>query len=377
MPSSRKIERATYESVPFRVLATDQHPDHDTISDFRKRHLKGLGAVFKQVLRMCQRAGLVKLGHVALDGTKVKANASKHKAMSYERMLKSEKDLEAEIANLLKRAQKADEAEDVQYGKAVRGEELPEELQFKSRRLEKIREAKESLEREAREKAEAEARERAERDDGGKKGGRTGGKRPEEAKPKPKAQRNFTDPQSRIMLDKSSNSFQQCYNAQAAVDEQAQVIVAAEVTQDANDKHQLIPMVALIEENTGGLMPKRLSADNGYFTAEHIEAVEEKIDLYVATGRIKKGQAEPTVRGRAPADLSTKQRMARKLRTKKGREVYAKRKDVVEPVFGQTKHVRGLRQFSLRGLEAVRDEWRLMCSTHNLLKLFRSGWLPC
>ena len=369
--SSRKIERGTHESVPFRVLAADQHPDHDTIASFRKRHLEALAGLFKQVLRMCQKAGLVKLGHVALDGTKVKANASKHKAMSYERMLKSEKELEVEIAQLLKRAQAQDQAEDVHDAGA--GDDLPSELRFKRSRLAKIHEAKEALEREAREKGQKAA---VEKGDGEGRPGR-GEKKAAQAVPEPKAQRNFTDADSRIMLDNSTKSFQQCYNCQAAVDEKAQVIVAAEVTQDANDKHQLAPMAQQIKKNNGGRLPRVLSADSGYFTTEHIEAVENKTDLHVATGKVKKGEAEPATRGRPPAGLSKKDQMARKLRTKAGRAVYSKRKEIVEPVFGQTKETRGFRRFSFRGLEYVRQEWQLVCSTHNLLKLFRSGCALC
>lgn len=369
--SSRKIERGTYESVPFRVLAADQHPDHDTIASFRKRHLQALAELFKQVLRMCQKAGLVKLGHVALDSTKVRANASKHKAMSYERMLKSEKELEVEIAQLLKRAQAQDQAEDGDDGGA--GDDLPSELRFKRSRLARIRDAKEALEREARERAQEAAAEKGR----GEGGPGKGGKEPLEAMPEAKAQRNFTDGDSRIMLDNSTKSFQQCYNCQAAVDEKAQVIVAAEVTQEANDKHQLEVMSQQIKNNNGGRMPRALSADNGYFTSEHIEAVEKKTDLYVATGKVKKGEAEAAIRGRPPAGLSTKDQMARKLRTKAGRVLYSKRKEIVEPVFGQTKEARGFRRFSFRGLEYVRQEWQLVCSTHNLLKLFRSGWALC
>jgi transposase len=247
--SSRKIELACLESVAFRVLSVDQHPDQANIASFRKRHLKELGLLFNQVLKVCQRAGLVKLGHVALDSTKVKANASRHKAMSYGRMLKSEQQLKEEIAALLKRAQREDEEENARLGPDAKDEQLPEELKRRQTRLAKIREAKAALEAEAQQKAEEEARHK-----GGGLGG-TGGQGRVEAKPTEKAQRNFTDPQSRIMLDKSSNSFVQAYNCQAAVDGKAQVIVAAEVTQETNDSRQLHPMLERLKANTEGALP--------------------------------------------------------------------------------------------------------------------------
>jgi transposase len=383
IPSSRKIEQATYHSVPFRILTTDQHPDHDTIAEFRKRHLAVLAGLFVQVLEIARKAGLVKLGHVALDGTKVRANASKHKAMSYGRMEEKAKELEEEVSRLLRKAEAADAEEDVLYGKGQHEEELPRELQFKSARLAKIKEAMKALEAEAKAKAAAKAAEergkiRQEESAGKKEDEKRCGPKPPSDKPDPKAQRNFTDPDSRIMKDGATKSFEQSYNCQAAVDGEAQIIVAADVTQEANDKRQVKPMVEQVKANTGGEAPDALSADNGYFSEENVEYLgDEEIDAYLATGRQKHGTAPPPPpRGRIPKDATVKERMARKLRTVKGRGTYSKRKEIAEPVFGQIKDARGFRRFLLRGLEKVRAEWRLICLTHNLLKVFRSGFSP-
>lgn len=386
MPSSRRIENATYEDVGFRVVAANQHPDHDSICAFRKRHLKALGGLFLQVLKLCREAGLVKLGHVALDGTKVRANASKHKAMSYARMEKKEAELEREVREFLELAEAVDAEEDARYGKGVRGDELPEEFRRREGRLKKIREAKAALEQEARAKAEAEAkvvrekvREREEeaRESGKKpRGRRPKVPDPETARPDERAQRNFTDPDSRIMKCGATKSFEQCYNAQAAVDEEHQVIVASGLTQAANDKKQLEPMVEAMAENLGGL-PDTLTADAGYFSEDNVKTIEGRgVDAYIAVEKMKHGAVLPPVRGRPPRDIGIKDRMRRKLRTERGRRAYAKRKWVVEPVFGQMKQARGLRQFLLRGLEAVSAEWDLWCLTHNLLKIHRFGCLP-
>jgi transposase len=378
--SSRKIERATYESIPFRVLTADQHPDHDTIAEFRRRHLEALAALFVQVLRLCRKAGLVKLGHVSLDGTKVRANASKHKAMSYGRMEKSVVELEGEVKRLLAEAEGTDTAEDNRYGRGRQDEALPEELRFKQSRLAKIKEAKEALEQEAREGAEAQrleqAKKREDRDASGDHRGRPP-KVPSE-KPEGKAQRNFTDPDSRIMKDGATKAFEQCYNCQAAVDGDSQVIVATRVSQETNDKKELKPVVETLKKNLDGAKPRQLTTDNGYFSENNVTYLaEEQIDGYLATGRIKHGDQLPVApRGRIPKEASIKERMARKLRTVKGRAIYAKRKEVSEPVFGQIKHVRGFRQFLLRGVDRVCGEWDLICLGHNVLKLFRSGWRP-
>jgi hypothetical protein len=330
-----------------------------------------LSGLFVQVLHLCQRAGLVRLGHVALDGTKLRANASKHKAMSYGRIKEKLPELEAQVAQLLAEAEAVDAAEDAQYGQGRRGDELPEELRFRQRRLEKIRQTKAALEAEARAEAQGKP---------GTKSADAAEVLPEgSAEPKlpaDKAQRNFTDPDSRIMLDGATKSFEQSYNCQAAVDNQAQVIVAAQVTQKANDKQPVKPLIEQLKTNLGQARPRVVSADAGYFSEDNVKYLKsEKIEPYVATGRQKHGAVEPLApRGRIPPSATVQERMVRKLRTKKGKREYSKRKGTVEPVFGQIKEARGLRRFLLRGLESVQAEWSLICTTHNLLKLFRSGW---
>lgn len=378
LPSSRKIEKATYHSIAFRVLTANQHPDHDTIADFRKRHLKALADLFVDVLLLCQKAGLVKLGHVSLDGTKMKANASKHKAMSYGRMEKKAAELKEEVARLLAKAETIDADEDSLYGKGNRKNQLPKELSFKQSRLMKIQEAKKALEAEALAEAEAKQTEyEAKKKAYDSKTGRRGRPpKPPSKKPKSKSQRNFTDPESRIMPASGSTHFIQGYNCQAAVDEKAQIIVASQVTQEPNDKQQVQPVLAKIEENTGGSKPNKISADSGYFSEDNCKTLESNgIDAYIATGKQKHGEAallQP--RGRIPKNATIKDRMARKLRTLKGQSIYSKRKHIVEPVFGQIKEIRRFRRFSFRGFDNCSSEWDLMCLTHNLLKLFRSGW---
>ena len=378
-PSSRKIERATYEDVGFRVLSGDQHPDHDCIAAFRKEHLTALAGLFVQVLQLCQTAGLVKLGHIAIDGTKVKANASKHKAMSYERMGETEKRLEQEVAELLARAEQADAQEDSEYGKGRRGDELPKELARRESRLAKIREAKAALEAEAQAKAEARAeqakangQQRETATDPTAPEPAPKAPDPEEAKPAPKAQRNFTDPESRIMPDGAhKGAFVQAYNAQIAVDAEAQIIVAADVVQAPNDARQLVPMAQAIVANVGALA-ETTSADAGYFSKENVEhPALATTNLLVPPSRQKHGQ--PLVPGSDDPSASAADRMRHKLASAQGRALYKMRKAIVEPVFGQIKAVRHLRQFLMRGLDAARGEFALMALTHNLLKLFRSG----
>ncbi len=385
-PSSRRIERATHEEVPYRVVAGDQHPDHDSIAAFRQRHLRALARLFVQVLQLCEAAGLVKLGHVALDGTKIKANASKHKAMSYERMCAKEKELEQEVARLLEQAQQVDAAEDAEYGKGRRGDELPAELARRETRLRKIREAKAALEAAARARAEqaaAQAREklaerrRREAESGKKMGGRPPQvPDPEHAQPAPMAQRNFTDPESRIMKDGATKGFEQAYNAQAAVDSTAQIIVATTVTQESNDKQQLVPVLKQVQENCGRL-PAQVSADAGYFNSEQLTDERlQSVDLYVPPDRQKHRVAPETASVAAPADASVVGQMRHKLKTAEGQAVYKWRKAIVEPVFGQTKEVRGFRRFSFRSLAKVAAEWDLIALTHNLLKLWRAQPRP-
>ena len=391
--SSRKMEAKTYEDVAFRYLSADEHPDHSTVAEFRKRHLEALAGLFVQALQMCRKAGLVKLGHVAIDGTKIQGNASKHKAMSYQRMGETEKRLQAEVAELLKRAEAADAAEDEKYGKGRRGEELPAELARRESRLAKIRAAKAELEGEARRQAEeqkaaAEAKLAERREQEARTGQKARGREPrvpdpEQAVPDAKAQRSFTDPDSRIMPDGSrKGSFLQGYNAQAAVDGQAQVIVAAAVIQETTDHHQLAPMLEQVQENAGA-RPRAASADSGYWAAQQIEDPRvEGIDLYVATEKQKHGKrGEPASHDTLPPGekLSLREQMRQKLKTEAGRNLYRMRKAIVEPVFGQIKEWRGFRRFLLRGVQKVRAEWKLICLTHNLLKLFRSGrvWQTC
>jgi transposase len=357
VPSSRKIAKRLQEDIAFRVLAANNTPDFRTISDFRKEHLKALAALFLQLLKICQKAGLVTMGHVALDGTKIKANASKHKAMSYKRMKEEEFRLKTEVEELLKRAEVTDNEEDKQYGKNKRGDELPEELAFRESRLRKILEAKAALE------AEAMSDDEQKPYPGGEVGGAI--------LPKDKTQRNFTDPESRIMPVSGSKDFVQAYNAQAAVDSAHQVIVAAEIIDHPTDRGQAEPMMDKVKENTGKI-PVQMSADAGYFSSDAVtNLTAQGIDVYMPPNKTPHSDfvlAAP--RGRIPNNLSIPDRMRRKLRTKKGRKCYGLRKELPEPVFGQIKQVRGFRQFLLRGMEKVSGEWKFICAGHNLLKLF-------
>jgi len=358
VPSSRKIAQRLQEDVSFRVLAANNTPDFRTVSDFRKDHLKALAGLFLKVLKLSKKAGLVKLGHVSLDGTKIKANASKHKAMSYKRMKEEEARLEAEVKALLEKAEAIDAEEDRQYGEDKQGDKLPEELAFRESRLKKIREAREALEIEAKREAKL-AREAGKKTTG---------------VPDDKAQRNFTDPESKIMPAPGGKHFEQSYNAQAVVDSENQIIVAADVVDETNDKKQARPMMQQVKRNTGKL-PREMSADTGYFSTDVVEKLtDDGIDTYMPpdkTNHSDKNQAAP--RGRIPKNLSIADRMRRKLKTKRGRERYGLRKETAEPVFGQIKQARGFRQFLLRGKTKVKSEWRIICTGHNMLKLF-TAW---
>lgn len=369
IPASRQIARKLEEDVAFRVLAANQRPDFRTLSDFRKQHLSALAELFVQVLQLCQRAGLVTLGHIALDGTKVKANASKHKAMSYGRMVTDEARLQAEVTALLTEAEAADARDDVAYGPTRRGDELPAELARREQRLHTIRAAKAVLEQEA--QAEA-ALKRAAQGTGVPDRPRRGRPpQPPRSEPHPKAQRNFTDPESRIMpASDAKGSVVQGYNCQAAVDARAQIIVAADVTDEANDKQQAQPMLTQAVANTGQV-PRIASMDTGYFSEVNVTALTALGCLpLVPPDRQLHSQARPAApRGRPPMSLSVADRMRRTLRTHRGRRLYARRKAIVEPVFGQIKQARGFRQFLRRGLAAVQGEWALLCVAHNLLKL--------
>jgi transposase len=349
--SSRKIARQLVDSVAFRFLAAGNQPDFRTISEFRRRHGAALAALFVQGLKLCRQAGLVKLGRVAVDGTKMKANASKHKAMSYGRMRTEEARLEQEVHALLRQAEATDAQEDAHYGATRRGDELPEELARRESRLRKIREAKAALEAAARADAAA------------------AGKPPDDVTPPDKAQRNFTDPEAKIQ--KTSDGFIQGYNAQIAVTgSPAQIIVAQHVTAAAPDVQQLVPVVTAITQ-TLHRKPAVVLADAGYWSEANVGALNAKgIEPLIATGRRKHSDPVPVApRGRPPAGLTVKERMQRALATVRGRRLYARRKSIVEPVFGQIKHARGFRQFLRRGLMRVQQEWALVCLSHNLLKL--------
>jgi transposase len=350
--SSRKIQKRLVEDVAFRVLAAGNQPDFRTISDFRKLHLQALEALFQQMLRLTLESGMMKLGGVALDGSKVKAHASKHKAMSYGRMQETEKRLREEVRKLLKQAETTDKEEDSRYGRDRRGDELPEELQRRETRIRRIREAKRALEQRAREEAKSE------------------GKDPEEAQPAAKAQYNFTDPESRIQ--KGPDGFVQGYNTQIAVEPAFQLIVGQRVTQATNDKQQRVPLIEAIEEQSGQ-RPEEVVADSGYCSDENLKYLtKRKMEGFVATGKQKHGQRKQACkRGPLPRGAGRVERMERKLETKVGAAVYATRKFIVEPVFGQIQQARGFRQFFLRGIEKVRGEWALICMTHNLLKFHK------
>ena len=351
--SSRRLEKRLVEDVAFRVLAAGNEPDFRTISEFRRIHLKALEGLFEQVLRLAMKLGAMKLGGVAIDGSKVKANASKHKAMSYRRMQEEEKRLKEEVRRLLTEAEQTDKEEDKRYGRTRRGDELPAELRRREERLQRIAEAKRELEERARLEAEEKKEPQA-----------------KQSKPKPKDQHNFTDPESRIM--KGGDGFVQAYNAQIAVEPVLQLIVGQAVTQQANDKKQLLPMIERVKQQSGQKVSEAL-VDSGYCSEENLgAAAKRKVDIYAATGKQKHNQLPPPCpRGRIPTSATLVDRMRRKLMTQSGRTIYALRKTIVEPVFGQIKQAQGFRHFLLRGYHKVQGEWALVCTSHNLLKLYR------
>jgi transposase len=349
--SSRRIQRRLSEDVGFRVLAAGNAPDFRTIAEFRQRHLAALKGLFEQVLRLAKELGALRVGRVALDGSKVKANASKHKAMSYGRMREKQQQLRDEVKQLLAQAEAADAAEDAEYGADSRGDELPAELQRRESRLTRIREAKRVLEARAKEEAAA------------------AGRPAESAKPDAKSQYNITDPESRIM--KGPDGFVQAYNVQVAVDDQ-QLIVGQAVTQETNDQHQLMPMITTIQQQSDST-PTALLADAGYCSEQNLAGMANTtIDAYISTRKQKHGERPgPCPHGPLPTSATLIDRMSRKLHTKAGAAVYAARKAIVEPVIGQIKQARGFRQFLLRGFDKVQGEWSLVCTTHNILKLYR------
>jgi len=344
--SSRRIARACKQRVDYLALTGMQEPDHRTVNLFRQRHLKALAGLFQQVVQLCQKAGLVKLGHVALDGTRIRANASKQKSMSYSRMKRVEDQLKTEVERWFREAERIDREEDELYGVDKSGDELPDWVSNKQERLKKIQQARAELEAEA--KAEAER---------GRDPDKTGHQPKPTGIPAEKTQRNLTDSGSRLM--KRGNGFIQGYNAQAAVDAHRQIIVAQALTNNGSDMHQMIPLVKQIRRNLKR-QAKEISADSGYCSELNLKALKRHhIRGYVATSLHRKHRkVGHWVR-----------LMRRRLKQGAWRSRYRLRKQVVEPVFGQIKHVRGFRQFLLRGQEKVAGEWSLLCTAHNLLKL--------
>ena len=392
IPSSRQIEKKTHEDVAFRVLAGNNHPDHKCISEFRRIHLDRIAALFVQVLGICRKAGLVKLGHVALDGTKIKANASKHKAMSHARMREQEQRLKTQVDALLASAAHTDAAEDATYGADKRGDEVPAELRRAELRLKRIREAKAALEAEAKAALEAEAKAAAEaekkapsKDDGdddhggGSSSGSSGDDdelpkhrvpTTKDGAPTDKAQRNFTDPDSRIMV--GGDGFVQAYNAQIVVDDAHQIIVAHGVSNQPPDAEYFEPMLARAAENCGR-MPATISADNGYWSERNVDFADaQRTEALIAPGRRKHHEQWDDVRARLPERATPRRRMAERLATPRANALYRRRKVIVEPVFGQIKEARRFRRMSMRGVDKARGEWALVCLTHNLLKLHRA-----
>jgi transposase len=376
--SSREMERRCHIDVAFRWLSANAAPDYRSISRFRRRHLGALDALFVQVLALCAEAGLLKLGRVALDGTKLRASASKHKAMSHDRMGPRIEQLEDEVRTILAEAEAADLAEDARFGEDRRGDEVPAELARRETRLAKLRAAKEAIEKEAKDKAAAKAEEKA-RDKGASEEeiAAAGEAAAESAKPEGRAQRNFTDPESRMM--KTNDGFQYAFNAQAVVDEGAQVIIAQRVTNEAADSQQFMDMIEEADTNLAAADIEdtfdTALADAGYCSEDNLHAAEEAgVDVLVATGRIKRNErVQSAPRGPIPKNATQRERMARRLRTKAGRADYARRKAIVEPVFGQMKVRQRAGFLRLRGVAGAQGEFALHALCHNLRKLAQAG----
>ncbi len=380
--SSRALERSCINDVACRYLAANQAPDFRSIARFRRRHLKALEGLFTQVLAGCALAGLVKLGRVALDGTKLRASASRHKAMSYDHIDPRLQQLQAQVRALMAEAEMKDKAEDRRYGKQNRGDEIPAELQRRESRIAKLKEAKAALEEESRRQAAAAATERAaEQGKSEQEAKATVERAVAKAAPPPRAQRNFTDPESR-MMKMGDGSFQYGYNAQTVVDEHRQVILATKVIQCAGDVEQLLPMLAATKAALAAAgipaVPRQLLADAGYCSQANLAALgDEEVDVLIATGRLKHGEVLAAApRGRIPKNATLTQRMARRLRTRPGRAAYARRKAIVEPAFGQMKVRQHAGALRLRGLEGAIGEWTLHALCHNLRKLANSGVQP-
>jgi transposase len=385
--SSRKIARACERNLAFIAIVGEDRPDFRTISDFRKRHLASFCDVFVQVLRIAGESGLVKLGNVSTDGTKVQGNASRHKAMSYGFMKKEVERLREEIEALVTQAYQQDAEDDAALG-SRRGDELPAELARRADRLSTIEAAMQRLEARAKAEAEAERQRRAEAEAERQRMGTKRRGRPPQAvdeTPEDKAQMSFTDPELGIMQT-NTKGWDYCGNAQASVDGAYQIIVACDVTAEANDKQQAVPMAQLTaayleqagierpQDAAGGIEKIPGTYDSGYYSEAAAEAVEQwGFEPYMATGRQRHHAPEAEVR---PAPTTAKERMAAKVRTPEGRALYARRKVIVEPVFGQIKEARGFRRFLLRGLDNIRGEWRLVCLTHNVLKIWRYTCAP-
>jgi transposase len=384
--SSRKIAQACERNLAFIAIVGEERPDFRTISDFRKLHLAAFCDVFVQVLRIAGEAGLVKLGNVATDGTKLQGNASRHKAMSYGYMKQEVERLREEIETLVTQAYQQDAEDDAALG-SRRGDELPAELARREDRLATIEAAMQRLEARATAEAEAERQRRAEAEaERQRTGKKRRGRVPQavDETPDDKAQMSFTDPELGIMQT-NNKGWDYCGNAQASVDGAYQIIVACDVTAEANDKQQAEPMaqltvtqleqagIAIPTDATGATQKMPATYDSGYYSEAAAAAVEQLgFEPYMATGRQRHHVLEPQV---TETPTTAKERMAAKVRTPEGRAVYARRKVIVEPVFGQIKEARGFRRFLLRGLAKIRGEWRLVCLTHNLLKIWRYGWV--